>query len=197
MSATREVGAIAPVTNLFLDQIATPRMLGERLSLTHFAKIHQLYTDPLVMKTLSADGRVASEDSTRKHLQMCVEHWQEHGYGIWAFHRKADGQFIGRGGLKTYEIDGEKIVGLAYAVLSDYWGQGFATEMAEASVKIGFEKLHLPEIASWTLPINRASQRVMEKIGFHYERDFQFAGLPHRFYRLLATDWAEQFSRLK
>ena len=46
-----------------------------------------------------------------------------------------------------------------------------------------------PEIGSWTLPINLASQRVMEKLGFRYERDFEFAGLLHRFYRLVAGEW--------
>ena len=35
---------------------------------------------------------------------------------------------------------------------------------------------------------NLASQRVMEKLGFRYERDFEFAGLVHRFYRLVA-EW--------
>jgi ribosomal-protein-alanine N-acetyltransferase len=183
------------VTDLSLDQIATSRMFGERLSLRHFAEIHRLYTDPLVMTTLSADGHVATEESTREHLRMCVEHWQQHGYGLWAFYRKADDEFIGRGGLMIYEIDGEKVIGLAYAVLSEHWNQRFATEMAEASLKIGFKEIGLPEITSWTLPINLASQRVMEKLGFRYERDFQFAGLPHKFCRLSATDWAERLSR--
>jgi RimJ/RimL family protein N-acetyltransferase len=45
------------------------------------------------------------------------------------------------------------------------------------------------EIWSWALPGNLASQRVMEKLGFQYERDFEFAGLLHRFYRLVAADW--------
>ena len=53
-----------------------------------------------------------------------------------------------------------------YAVLSDHWNQGFATEMALASLRYGFERLGLTEIASWTLPINLASQRVLEKLGF-------------------------------
>ena len=29
----------------------------------------------------------------------------------------------------------------------------------------------------------------MEKMGFRYERDFPFAGLAHRLYRLAAADW--------
>ena len=58
------------------------------------------------------------------------------------------------------------------------------SEMAQASLDVGFGHLGFPEIGLWTLPINLASQRVMGKLGFRYERDFEFAGLLHRFYRL-------------
>jgi len=47
------------------------------------------------------------------------------------------------------------VIGLAYAVISDYWNRGFPTEMAQASLDVvGF-----PEISSWTLPVNSASRR--------------------------------------
>ncbi len=53
---------------------------------------------------------------------------------------------------------------------------------------LGSNCRYTPEIGSWTLPVNLASQRVMEKLGFRYERDCEFAGLLHRFYRLVAGD---------
>ena len=143
------------------------------------------------MKTLSADGKPLSEEKTREHIRQAVDHWQQHGFGFWVFHRQSDGQFIGRGGLKIYQIDGKDVVGLAYAVMSDYWNQGFATEMAQASLDVGFGRLGFPEICSWTLPTNLVSQRVMEKLGFRYERDFEFAGLRHRLYRLVESQWKE------
>jgi RimJ/RimL family protein N-acetyltransferase len=171
-----------------IDQFTTARLSAQRITLPHFPEIHRLHSDPLVMKTLSADGNVMSEEATRKHLQRCSNHWDQHGFGLWVFRARADGQFIGRGGLMTYQIDGEDVVGLAYAVMSGHWNQGFATEMAEASLRFGFERLGLSEIDSWTLPINVASQRVMAKLGFRYEKDIEFAGLPHRFYRLVKDD---------
>ena len=164
--------------------LATSRLLGEAITPLHFSDLHRLHTDPLVMKTLSADGKPLSEEATKESIRLAVDHWQQQGFGFWVFHRKKDGKFIGRGGLKTYQIDGKEVIGLAYAVMSDYWNQGFATEMAQASLEVGFGPLGFPEIASWTLPGNLASQRVMEKLGFRYERDFEFAGLLHRLYRL-------------
>ena len=79
--------------------------------------------------------------------------------------------------------------------MSGHWNQGFATEMAEASLRVGFDALGLADVSSWTLPINLASQRVMQKLGLRYERDFQFAGLPHRYYRLSVDQWTEHLKR--
>jgi [ribosomal protein S5]-alanine N-acetyltransferase len=172
-----------------IASLTTPRMLAEAITASHLPELHRLYTDPRVMQTLSADGKPLPAEKIAEAVRHAVDHWQQHGFGFWVFRRKLDGQFVGRGGLKVYQIDGEDLVGLAYAVVSDCWNQGFATEMARASLQIGFGQLRFLEIASWTLPINRASQRVMEKLGFRYERDFEFAGLEHRFYRVAAGEW--------
>ncbi len=171
--------------------LTTARMLAEAITPLHSPELHRLLTDPLVMKTLSADGKPLAGEKIDETIRQAVDHWRQHGFGFWVFHRKSDGQFIGRGGLKTYQIDGKDVIGLAYAVMPDYWNRGFATEMAQASLDVGFEHLGLAEIGSWTLLVNLASQRVMEKLGFRYERDFEFAGLLHRFYRLAAGDWEQ------
>ncbi len=171
--------------------LTTARLLGESITPLHFHGIHRLHTDPNVMKTLSADGNPFSEEATKGSIRQAVDHWQQHGFGFWVFHRKSDGQFIGHGGLKTYQLDGKDVIGLAYAVMSNYWNRGFATEMGRASLEVGFGQLSFPEICSWTLPTNPASQRVMKKLGFQYERDFEFAGLGHCFYRLAKGEWME------
>lgn len=94
----------------------TARLVADRLSLVHFPAINRLHSDPLVKKTLSADGNVLSEDDTREHLQRCTEHWERHGFGLWVFRAKSDSQFVGRGGLPKYQIDGKEEIGLAHAM---------------------------------------------------------------------------------
>ena len=93
---------------------------------------------------------------------------------------------MGRGGLRRCEIEGIREVEVAYAVVADRWGQGFATEMAEAAVDAAFRKLKLASVVAFTLPSNKASRGVMEKVGFSYERDIVHADLPHVLYRLAA-----------
>ena len=172
-----------------IASIPTPRLLAEAISPLHSHELHRLYTDPLVVKTLASARRPLSDEKIKETIRQAGEHWRQMGFGYWVFHLKKDGQFVGRGGLTINQFEGKEVVGLGYAVMPDYWNRGFATEVAAASLEIGFGHLGLAEIWSWALPDNLASQRVMEKLGFRYERDFDFAGLLHRFYRLVAGEW--------
>jgi RimJ/RimL family protein N-acetyltransferase len=162
--------------------IFTSRLQGERLGEEHFADLLRMSQDPRVMATLG--GRLLSEAETREMLDRHLAHWKSHGYGAWAFRDKIDGAFIGRAGLRNIDIEGRPETELHYALCAEYWGKGLATEIAQALVSIAFEQLDLPDVVSFTLPTNRASQRVMEKAGFRYERDFVHHDMPHVFYRI-------------
>ncbi len=170
-----------------LDTIATERLIGDRLCAEHFDDLCQMHSDPTVMATLAG---VRSHDWTRVFLQKNLEHWDRYGFGLWVFRDRATGQFVGRAGLRHYQWDGNADVELAYALMSEFWGQGLAPEIAQASLRVGFQPLGIPSIVCFTLPTNRASQRVMEKVGFQYERDFVHADLPHVFYRLTTAQWS-------
>lgn len=50
-----------------------------------------------------------------------------------------------------------------------YWGRGFATEAAHAVVDFGFREAGLSRIIAVTMPQNKTSRRVLEKLGFTYQ----------------------------
>ncbi|HWE40529.1 MAG TPA: GNAT family protein [Isosphaeraceae bacterium] len=174
-----------------IETIETPRLVGRRLGPGHIEEVRVLLRDPLVMRTLSADGAPMPEPDIRASLDQADDHWHRHGFGLWAFRARDDGRFVGRGGLKWYEVEGEDVVGVGYAIISPEWGRGHATEIARACLRVGFGRLGLEHIGCWTLPFNHASRRVMEKVGFRYLRDADFAGLPHRIYRITRDDWRD------
>jgi RimJ/RimL family protein N-acetyltransferase len=179
-----------------IERYETDRLTARRICWADFEDAQQLHSDALVARTLSADGLPLSEDTTRRMLRRAVVHWRTHGFGLWMFRSRESSDFIGRGGLIRYDaldMGGREEIGLAYAVLSPHWGHGYATEMGDASVRIGFEYLGFDTIGAWTLPGNLASQRVMAKLGFRYERDIVFCGLPHRFFRLERRDYRPSY----
>jgi [ribosomal protein S5]-alanine N-acetyltransferase len=172
-----------------IERFTTRRMTAERLTSIHYPEVRSLHLHPQVMKTLSPDGQILPDNVTKDGLAQNDAHWIHHGFGLWIFRAKEDGCFVGRGGLQQYLIDDQEVVGLAYAVMFDYWNRGLATEIAAASLDIGFRLFGFTEVESWTLPSNVASRRVMEKVGFRFDTDIVLAGLPHRLYRLTALDW--------
>jgi len=145
-----------------------------------------MHQDSRVMATLKG---IRPDHETRQFLHRELEHWERHDFGLWVFRDKADGEFVGRGGLRNTHVGGNDEVELAYALMPEFWGKGLATEMAQASLKVGFEQLGLVDVVCFTMTTNRASQRVMEKVGFKYERDIIHADLPHVFYRITADEW--------
>jgi [ribosomal protein S5]-alanine N-acetyltransferase len=163
-----------------LDRLETGRLVGERLREEHFAYHRAMDTDPDVMATL---GGVRSENESRETLRSGLEHWERNGFGPWVFHVRETGETVGSAALRRVVIEGRDEVELGYRVAAAWWGRGIATEMASALAGVARERLGLAEIVAFTLPYNVASRRVMEKVGFTYERDIEWARLPHVLYR--------------
>jgi len=163
-----------------LDRFYTDRLEALALRADDLDALHSLHQDPRVMATL---GGVRTYERTQQFLKTNLEHWNEHGFGLWTF-RTEDGAFVGRGGLRHVRVGGCDEVELAYALRSEAWGKGLATEMARAILAIGFCKLELPQIVAFTLKPNDRSIGVMEKVGCVFEREISHAGTPHVLYRL-------------
>jgi RimJ/RimL family protein N-acetyltransferase len=155
------------------------RPLG-RADLPEIAAMHQ---DARVMATL---GGLRSREDSERFVDAIAEHWERRGFGLWVARERETGEFAGRGGLHAVDVLGRAEVEVAYALLPPFWGRGLATELAAASVRVAFDELGLADLVAFALVDNRASQRVMEKLGFRYENDLERAGLPHRLFRLRA-----------
>ena len=128
-------------------------------------------------------GGVASEDETAEWLERNLRHWAENGFGMFVFRDRETGELVARAGLRRIELGGRDEVEVAYAIVAERWGEGLATEIAEALVALAFERLGLPDVVAYTLPTNGASRRVMEKVGLVYERDVEHDGETHVVYR--------------
>ena len=159
----------------------TARMRAEPIGPQHRDGLIALLADPRVGETL---GGVATPDLVDDQIARMREGFAADGFGIYAFLDRETGELVARGGVQRTTFDGADEVELAWAVVSARWGQGLATELGAASVELAFGPLALPDVVAFTLPHNTASRRVMEKLGFEYEREVEHAGLPHVLYRL-------------
>lgn len=169
-----------------LSRLQTERLLLTRIGAGDLAELCQMHRDPEVMATL---GGIRSDELSADILAQLMAHWDAHGFGYWMAHDRASGAFVGRGGLRRVVVGGGDEIEVGYALMPQYWGRGLATELARACVRVGFERIGQPSLVAFTLPTNRASRRVMERVGFAYERDVIWAGMPHVLYRLPVETW--------
>ena len=100
-----------------------------------------------------------------------IDGWQSQlaarGWSNWAVELLESGQFIGFVGLSVPRraLPFSPCVEVGWRLARRYWGQGFATEGARAALGVGFERLALPEIVSFTSVGNLRSRAVMERLG--------------------------------
>jgi RimJ/RimL family protein N-acetyltransferase len=151
---------------------------------------------------LNADPRVVeylpgpiSRGETHSLIERIEGHFREHGFGLWAVKIPGVTEFAGYVGLSVPRFDAlfTPCVEVSWRLAHGYWGQGYATEGAQAVTRFGFDTLMLSEIVSFTVPQNLRSRRVMERIGMSHDPtdDFDHPGLPvghplrpHVLYRL-------------
>src|ERR1700691_4956998 len=75
----------------------------------------------------------------------------------------SNGRMCGGVGLKPETA--HQRAELGYWIGVPYWGNGYATEAAQAMLKYGFETLELQRIFASYVPRNVASGKVLQKIG--------------------------------
>ncbi len=85
----------------------------------------------------------------------------------WAIVHAADAALLGAVALTIEPRHARG--GLGYWLGAPYWGQGYTTEAARRITVFGFVDLGLQRIEAHCFPRNRASARVMEKVGLRYE----------------------------
>lgn len=172
-----------------LDELRTERLVLRRPTWDDLDGLLGMYSDPQGMATL---GGVKSEAETETTLRNIVTHWDFHDFGYWTVRDAATGAYAGRAGLRLGVVAGLPEIELGYAFGAEYWGRGIATETAAEIVRAGFEVIGTGDLVCFTTPENQGSRRVMEKLGFRYEKDFVHAGIAHRLCRLDVERWRHE-----
>jgi len=88
---------------------------------------------------------------------------------IWGFVLKGTGELFGSGGL-IWEEDWQ-LFQVGYNIKKTHWNRGYTTEAMRAILAFAKENLGLIKVAGGHAKDNRASAKVLKKLGFVYDRD--------------------------
>ena len=139
--------------------------------------------DPEVMRFM---GGPLDRMDTWRQMAVFAGHWVLRGYGLWVVER--DGELIGRVGLLRHE--GWPGLEVGWLLARAAWGQGYATEAAQASMEYTWRELGAAELISLIAPDNHASARVAERLGMRPGEDYDLRGTPVVIHRVARPDAA-------
>ena len=151
--------------------IRTPRLILRPWRTSDLPLFAEQNADPEVMMYLNG---VLSRQQSDAYVERAQAHLAEVGFCKWAVEAPGVASFIGAVGLTRvkFEATFTPALEVAWRLHRHFWGHGYATEAAQASIEDGFKRVGLKEIVSMTALGNSASQRVMLRLGMNRSIEF-------------------------
>ena len=137
----------------------TDRLYCRELTIDDWESFHDLQANPTVMKYTGTLAQ--NEEESRKDLEKVISHYKDpnDGFRVWAILTKDGNDLIGTSAL----ISNEKGHELGYRLREQFWGNGYGTEIAKATMKYGFEQLGFDVIWAEVDQLNEGSVHVLDK----------------------------------
>ena len=146
-------------------RLHTGRLILRPFGADDFPGMRDLYAQESTARFIG--GCCTEEDAWRRMASM-VGHYSLRGYGIWALELGGSGAFAGYCGL--WNPHGWPEREIAWALLSQHQGKGYATEAAACARDYAYTQLQWPTVVSCIAIENEASIRVARRLGATLER---------------------------
>lgn len=151
--------------------VATSRLILAAHEVADWPALHRLASDPDVMRYITG-GLPFEEEHTRAFVNRQERHFAEHGFCRWKLLLRTTREYVGFCGAEHKHLDGEWVPEIGWWLAKEHWGKGLASEAAATAFQHLWEAKRIPRLTACAMPENRASIRVMEKIGLRFEKEF-------------------------
>ncbi len=148
--------------------LETDHLILRRLRVEDSEFILELLNDPSWLRFIGDKGVKTLDDARDYILKSLVAMYERFGFGLYLTELKDEGVPIGICGL--IKRDSLEDVDIGFAFLPKFRGKGYAYESASAVMAYGKRTFGLNRIVAITSPDNYGSARLLEKLGFSFER---------------------------
>ncbi len=146
----------------------TPRLRLRLLSAQDTGFMLELLTDPAFRANVGDRGVYDLESAARYIEQGPGASYAQFGFCMYAVEHRDSGRALGLCGL--LRRDSHPDVEIGFAMLPIGRGQGYASEAAAAALQLGIGHFGLQRIVAITAPDNQGSIRILQRLGFRFER---------------------------
>ena len=148
--------------------IETARLRLREFTPEDAAFVLRLLNEPSFLRYIGDRGVRSLDDAKRYIADGPVAGYARFGYGLMRVERKSDGATVGMCGVLKRDTLPDPDIGFSF--LPEHWSQGYALESARAVMRHAREILGLGRIVAITTRDNEPSMRLLEKLGFRFER---------------------------
>jgi RimJ/RimL family protein N-acetyltransferase len=148
--------------------IETDRLRLRRLAINDAEFILRVLNEPSFIENIGDKGVRTLEEASLYILNGPVASYEKFGFGLYLVETKDAGLAVGMCGLSKREALED--VDIGYAFLPEFWSKGYALESASAVMAYARDELGLKRIVAITSLDNQRSIRLLEKIGFRFEK---------------------------
>ncbi len=156
-----------------MQKFSTTGLIGRRVLANDVDFLVELHQSGNVM---ALHGGTRSPATTERFIGSNLAHWDRFRFGLYVISpRDEPDRPIGRAGLRwDRSVDGDPVVDVSAVLTEPSWGQGLGTEAVQAVTAIGLH-LDLP-LAARTDAAHKVARRVLEKVGYAQDSDFEHGG---------------------
>jgi [ribosomal protein S5]-alanine N-acetyltransferase len=165
--------------NIFLE---TDRLILRNLTQDDVDNLVSLDSNPEVMRFINGGIATTREAISNEFLPYATGYYHKSSdLGFWAIVERQSQDFIGWIFLRP-EIDFKLLqqlnlaepgaVELGYRLRQQSWNKGYTTEVAQALISKSFTGSDINKIVAWALIQNKASTRVMAKVGLKLQQEY-------------------------
>lgn len=158
--------------DLEFPTLQTPRLLLRELRTSDLDAFFFIFSDPQVTQFYNIPTFQNKADA-RRLLQRRIDRFYADKGICWGIVQEGSTAVLGSCGFNAW-FKRRQVGDLGYELARPFWNQGIMTEALSAVVAYGFERLALVQQRAWVVPENKASARVLQKIGFK-SQGVQFA----------------------
>jgi RimJ/RimL family protein N-acetyltransferase len=148
--------------------LETDRLQLRMLTIDDAEFILRLLNEPSFIQNIGDRGVRTIDEARAYILKGPIASYEKFGFGLWLVETRSATAPIGICGLLKRDVLDD--VDIGYALLPEFWSQGYALESASAVMAYASDQLGLKRVVAVTNPDNQSSIRLLEKMGFQYER---------------------------
>jgi [ribosomal protein S5]-alanine N-acetyltransferase len=171
-----------------LATIYTDRLMLRPFNMDDADGMFRLDSDPRVHFFLG-NQPVTHISQSREVIRNVTAQYTENGIGRWAAVLRSTGEFIGWSGLKLVTEGTELYYDVGYRLIPEFWGQGYATESANAAIRYGFDIMGLTTIIGTAHQDNKASISVLKKCGLTFRKKYMWRDILCDWMDITADEW--------